>query len=151
MAAIEFVSPSPVSNALAGGAQGFTFARLYTEIPLPPWLSVGHSKTHVGAGFAALKKQYGIDPVSGQLVIFDLSPNHLAGNSKLGREMVDHGLVWLLAFKTSTNRIGRHQQLISERSRLGLAVGCNGTADAGTQVGASDVVSQIEDEQLTPV
>lgn len=84
-------------------------------------------------------------------MILDLSPNHLAGNSKLDREMVDHGLVSLLAFKPSTNRTGRHQELINERSRLGLAVGCNGTEDAGTQVGASDVVSQIEDEQLTPV
>ena len=85
------------------------------------------------------------------MVILDLSPNHFAGNSKLGPELVDHGFVGLLVFKPSTNRTGRHQELINERSRLGLAVGCNGTADAGTQVGASDVVSQIEDEQLTPV
>lgn len=88
--------------------------------------------------------------MTGQLVILDLSPNPFAGDSKLDGEMVDH-LVGLLVFKPTTNRTGRHQELINERSRLGLAVGCNGTEDAGAQVGASDVVSQIEDEQLTPV
>lgn len=84
-------------------------------------------------------------------MILDLSPNHFARNSKLGREMVDHGVVGLLAFKPSANRTGRHQELISERRGLGSAIGCNGAEDAGSQVGASDVVSQIEDEQLTPV